>query len=132
MKEIYLYLLTVPVFFGIDMLWILLVARKFYTDNIGSLMKPMPNWPAAIIFYLIYIAGIIYLVVLPNADKGVTRVLVAGAVFGLIAYATYDLTNYSTLKNWPLNVTIVDMIWGGVITGVVSVISFYIYNLLWK
>lgn len=126
MKELYLYLLTVPVFFAIDMVWLGLVANKFYQQQIGTMLKTPPNWTAAIIFYLIYIIGILVFAVLPNLDKGPVRTLLMGALFGFIAYATYDLTNLATMKNWPLTVTIIDLIWGAVLTGSVALVSHYI------
>jgi uncharacterized membrane protein len=126
MKEIYLYLATLPVFFAIDIVWIGLVANKFYHKEIGQLLKPNPNWPAAIVFYLIYIAGILFFAVIPNLDKGPLRAAAYGALFGFIAYATYDLTNYATMKNWPLTITVVDLIWGTVLTGTVALISYFI------
>jgi len=129
MKEIYLYLLTVPVFFAIDMLWIGVIAKKFYFESLGELMAKQINWTAAIIFYLLYIFGIIYLAVLPGAKAGDIKItLLNAAIFGFLAYATYDLTNLATLKNWPLNVTLVDMVWGTILTTAVAFISFNIYK----
>lgn len=126
MKDVYLYLLTVPVFFGIDMLWIGLVANKFYQSQIGKMLKPSPNWLAAIVFYLIYIAGILVFAVIPNIENGPVRAALYGAFFGFIAYATYDLTNYATMKDWPLTLTVVDIVWGSILTGSVALISYYI------
>ncbi len=131
MKELYLYLLTVPVFFGIDMVWLSLVASKFYQSQIGQYLKPKPNWTAAILFYLLYIVGILVFAVLPNLEKGPVKAATYGALFGFIAYATYDLTNYSTMKAWPLKLTMVDMVWGTVLTGTVSVISYFIAKLIY-
>lgn len=130
MKELYLYLATVPVFFGIDLVWIGLVANKFYQKQIGQFLKTTPNWAAAIIFYLIYILGILVFAVLPNVDKGPLRTALMGALFGFVAYATYDLTNFATIKDWPLSITIVDLIWGSVLTGTVALISYYIAKVI--
>jgi uncharacterized membrane protein len=97
------------------MLWLGVVAKNFYKNQIGFLMTPNINWLAAIIFYLIFIAGLILFVVSPAlAKSSLQHALVFGALFGFITYATYDLTNLATLKDWPLTVTIVDMIWGSV------------------
>lgn len=126
MKEFYVYLLTVPVFFAIDMVWLGLVANKFYQKQIGSMLKETPNWTAAIIFYLIYIVGIVVFAVLPNVDKGPLRAAIMGGLFGFIAYATYDLTNLATMKNWPLTITIVDLIWGSALTATVALASYFI------
>ena len=126
MKELYLYLATVPVFFAIDMLWLGVIAPKFYQDQIGHFLRPTPNWTAAVIFYLLYVVGILIFAVLPNMDAGAGQVLLYGALFGFFAYATYDMTNFAVMKDWPLTVTIVDMIWGTVLTGSVAVASYFI------
>lgn len=126
MKALYLYLATVPVFFAIDMIWLGLVANKFYDAQIGQWLRQPPNWPAAIVFYLLYIVGILIFAVLPHMDAGAGTVLMYGALFGFFAYATYDMTNLAVMKDWPLTVTIVDMIWGTVLTGSVAVASYYI------
>jgi uncharacterized membrane protein len=116
-----LYLATLVAFFAIDMLWLGFVARGLYRKYLGFLMAPSPNWPAAIIFYLLFVLGIVVFAILPGLESGSLRTtLVRGALFGLIAYATYDLTNLATLKDWPLPITIVDMIWGTVLSTVVS------------
>jgi len=114
-----LFLIALPVFFVIDMVWLVLVAKKFYQEQIGFLMKPDINWFAAIIFYLLFIAGLVIFVVSPAVEKhSWVHALIFGALFGLITYATYDLTNLATLRDWPLLVTVVDLIWGTVLAGV--------------
>ncbi len=126
MQYIYLYLLTVPAFFIIDMIWLGFVANKFYQSQLAHLLGPV-NWPAAIIFYLIYIVGIIIFAVVPGLEAGSwKKALVLGALFGFFCYATYDLTNLATLRDWPLSVAIVDMIWGAVLTGSVATVSYYL------
>lgn len=125
-KYVLLYLFTVPVFFIIDMLWLGIIAKNFYKTQIGTFLGPV-NWTAAVVFYLIFIVGILVFAVLPGLnDNSVYKALVYGVLFGFIAYATYDLTNLATLKDWPLTITIVDMIWGGVLSGSVATASFYI------
>ncbi len=122
-----LYFIALPVFLAIDMLWLGLIAKNFYAKQIGFLMKSNINWLAAIIFYLLFIVGLVLFVIMPAIDKqSWLQVFLFGALFGLIAYATYDLTNLATIKNWPVLVTIVDLIWGAVVAGAVSVISFFI------
>lgn len=122
-----LYLIALPVFFAIDMIWLGLVARNFYRDQIGFLMKNDINWTAAIIFYLLFIAGLVLFVIMPAHEKGSwVHALLYGAIFGLITYATYDLTNLATLKDWPLMVTIVDLGWGAVLAASVSTITYFI------
>lgn len=126
-KIIYTYLLTVPVFFAIDMVWLGVIAKNLYQKQIGHLLAPTVNWPAAIIFYLIYIYGIIFFAVLPGVEKDSLRtVMVNAALFGAMAYATYDLTNLATLKNWPTTIVFIDIIWGAVLTTLVATASYYI------
>ena len=122
-----LYLLTVPVFFAIDMVWLGFVARGFYRDNLGALLSPDVNWTAAVGFYLIYIAGILIFAVAPALDRGsFLRALFMGGLFGFFTYATYDLTNLATLKGWPLKVALVDMAWGFVLCSAVAGVSYTI------
>jgi uncharacterized membrane protein len=122
-----LYLIALPVFLAIDMVWLTLVAKNFYAKQIGFLMAKNPNLFAALIFYLIFIAGLIIFVITPALDKKMwTQALLTGAFFGLVTYATYDLTNLATIKDWPLIITIVDLIWGMVLSATVSVITFFI------
>lgn len=124
-----LYLIALPVFFAIDMVWLGLVAKNFYRNQIGFLMTPNINWLAAIIFYLLFIVGLVLFVIIPAIEKGSwSYALLFGSLFGLIAYATYDLTNLATLKNWPILVTIVDLAWGAVLAASVSVVTYLIAN----
>ena len=120
-----LYLIALPVFFAIDMVWLGLVAKGFYRQQIGSLMRANVNWPAAIAFYLLFILGLVVFVIAPALDKGSwARALLYGALFGLITYATYDLTNLATLRDWPVLLTVVDLIWGAVLAAAVSVATY--------
>ncbi|MBK7093926.1 MAG: DUF2177 family protein [Saprospiraceae bacterium] len=122
-----LYAIALSVFFAIDMLWLGLVARNFYRSQIGHLMKPDVNWAAAIIFYLIFIGGLVIFVIVPAVEKGSwTHAMLFGSLFGLVCYATYDLTNLAVAKDWPLLVTIVDLIWGTVLAATVSIITYMI------
>lgn len=122
-----LYLIALPVFLGIDMIWLLFIAKKFYADQIGYLMSKNPNLWAALIFYLIFIAGLVFFVITPALDKKMwTHALLAGAFFGLVTYATYDLTNLATIKNWPIVITIVDLVWGMALSSSVSGITYFI------
>ncbi len=131
-NTVFLYLLTLAIFFLIDMIWLGLVAKNFYRQQLGGMLSPAVNWPAAILFYLLFIAGLLLFVVGPalapapgtfRAMGGALQALWRGAFFGLVAYATYDLTNLATLKNWPLRVTVVDLGWGAVLGGAVSFFS---------
>lgn len=120
-----LYLIALSVFFAIDMVWLGLVARNFYKEQIGTLMKPDVNWLAAILFYLIFIVGLVVFVITPALENGTwTSAFGLGALFGLVCYATYDLTNLAVAKDWPLLITIVDLIWGSVLASSVSTITY--------
>jgi len=122
-----LYLIAFPVFLAIDMVWLTLVAKNFYSKQIGYLMAKNPNLFAALIFYLIFIAGLIVFVITPALDKKMwTQALLAGAFFGLVTYATYDLTNLATVKDWPLIITVVDLLWGITVSASVSIITYLI------
>jgi uncharacterized membrane protein len=122
-----LFFVALASFFAIDMVWLVLVAKKFYQKHIGFLMRPDINWIAAIIFYLMFIAGLVIFVISPAVEKhSWIHALLYGALFGLITYATYDLTNLATMKDWPVIVTIVDLIWGMVVSALVSVITYFI------
>lgn len=104
-----------------------MVAKNFYNEKLGYIMSKNPNLLAALIFYLIFIAGLIVFVITPALDKKMwLNALLYGAFFGLVTYATYDLTNLATIKNWPLIITIIDLIWGTVLSASVSVITYFL------
>jgi uncharacterized membrane protein len=120
-----LYIICTVVFFAIDMVWLGFVARGFYRDKLGFIISDKVNWPAAVIFYLIYIAGILFFAVLPALKEGNWQLaLLNGAVLGGLCYATYDLTNMATISQWPLIVVLVDIAWGIVLTGSVSLLTY--------
>jgi len=122
-----LYLIALPVLFTVDMIWLGLVARNFYQKYIGFLMNPNVNWIAAFLFYFLFIAGLVVFVISPAVSANSwLKALLLGSLFGLICYATYDLTNLATIKNWPLLVTVIDLIWGTILSSSVSIISFFI------
>jgi uncharacterized membrane protein len=122
-----LYAVALPVFFAIDMVWLGLIAKNFYRDQIGLLMKSDVNWVAALAFYLLCVVGLVLFVIAPAIGKNAwTHALLFGALFGLITYATYDLSNLATLKDWPLLVTLVDLVWGATLAASVSTITFFI------
>jgi uncharacterized membrane protein len=109
------------------MLWLWIIAKNFYKDQIWFLMKSEINWVAAIIFYLIFIAGLVLFVIKPAIDTAsLSHAIIFWALFGFITYATYDLTNLATLKDWPLMITIVDLIWGTVLAMSVSTLTYII------
>jgi uncharacterized membrane protein len=126
-KSVVIYLVTVPVFFVIDMIWLGAVAKDFYKRHLGYLMRDPINWAAAITFYLLFIVGIVIFAVKPALEtQSPLRALVFGALFGFFTYATYDLTNLATVKDWPLVVTLVDLVWGTALCGIVATASYFL------
>ena len=126
MKTLFTYIISTVIFFAIDMVWIGFIARNFYKEKLGFIISPNVNWAAAIIFYLIYIGGILFFAVLPSLkDANWQTALLNGAVLGLVCYATYDLTNMATIDKWPLVVVVADIIWGIVLTGSVSLLTYF-------
>ena len=122
-----LYAVALPVFFAIDMIWLGLVAKNFYAKQIGFMLKENINWVAAIIFYLLFIAGLVVFVIAPALEKhSLIRAILFGAFFGIVTYATYDLTNLAMTKNWPLLVTVVDLIWGAVLSASVCAVTYLV------
>ena len=119
------YLAAVIAFLAIDMVWLAVVARGFYRKHLGFLLADQPNWWAAGIFYLLFIAGLVVFVVMPAVQTGsLRRAVLLGGFFGLVTYATYDLTNHATVKGWPWIVTVVDMTWGTVLAASVSAVAY--------
>ncbi|MEK9970411.1 MAG: DUF2177 family protein [Ferrovibrio sp.] len=106
----------------LDAVWLGTATKLFYRPKLGALLNEMPVWPAAILFYLLYAAGVILFVLRPALNDGASPFNAAlwGAFFGLVAYGTYDLTNHATLRGWPLSVTVVDMAWGALLTAIAS------------
>jgi len=120
------YIGTAIVFFGLDFIW-LSKSSSFYKREIGPLLLPKPNFFAAGIFYLFYIAGIVYFAVVPAIDGGGwSKALTAGAILGGFAYGTYDMTNLSTLKGWSWRLCVADILWGTFLTGLAAVGGFWL------
>ena len=118
------YLLTLVILLALDALWLGVIAPPFYRSQIGFLMAPSPNWGAAGLFYLLFVAGLLVFVVAPGLESGtLSRAAWRGAFFGLVAYATYDLTNLATLDRWPLLLTVVDMAWGATLCAATAWLS---------
>ncbi len=121
------YLAVLAVFTVIDILWLSMVALNFYKRELGSLLLDKPRLDAAFLFYALYAGGLMILVVQPAVDSGSWhKALLLGAVFGLCAYGTYDLTNLATLQKWPLRLAIVDMAWGTLLTAITALAGFVV------
>ncbi|MCB9813280.1 MAG: DUF2177 family protein [Pseudomonadales bacterium] len=121
------FIVAFVTFLAIDGIWLTLIAKDFYAKHLAFLLTNTPNLVAALIFYIIYIFSMVVLIIAPAIQKGsfITAIL-TGALFGLCAYATYDLTNLATIKDWPLIVTIVDLIWGTLLSATIAGVSYLI------
>ena len=123
------YLLTIAiglvVFLAIDLLWLGVAAPKVYDHYIGQYLAENPRWPAALIFYTLYVVGLVYFVIAPALDGGsLGQAALNGALLGGLAYATYELTNYAVIKDWPLGIVFIDIAWGMVLTGSVAAATY--------
>lgn len=120
-----LFLIAAAVMTVIDLFWLGIVARKMYRKYIGFLLAPKTNVPAAILFYVIFIIGLVAFVIVPalDATNQVQHAVGYGLLWGLCTYATYDLTNLATVKNWPVTLTIIDLAWGSFISAAVATVT---------
>ncbi|MBI3368649.1 MAG: DUF2177 family protein [Burkholderiales bacterium] len=120
-KFVAAYAAIVVAMVALDLLWLGIIAKPLYQQGIGHLMAERPNIAVAVLFYALYALGLMLFVVVPNAEPASWRAtLVAAALFGLFAYATYDLTNLATLKAWPWGLSLLDMAWGCALSVAVS------------
>ena len=127
MKLFLQFLTVLIVFLAIDLVWLGLIAKNLYSKYLGFIMAPNVNWVAAITFYLIFIIGLMFFVINPAIEKqSFMYALLVGGLFGFITYSTYDLTNLATLKDWPITITVIDLIWGTVLSASVSSVSYWI------
>lgn len=125
-----LYLISVPLFFLIDLLWLGVLAKDYYQSKLGHLLGDV-NWIAAIIFYLIFLAGLTFFATYPAVIEGkLINAVLYGAFFGFVTYVTYELTNLALLKDWPLSIVFVDIAWGTVLGAFVAGVTFYLWQLI--
>ncbi|MDD4193944.1 MAG: DUF2177 family protein [Acholeplasmataceae bacterium] len=124
-----LYGIAFVLFFVIDLIWLGLIAKNLYQNQIGTLLKTNTNWTAAIIFYLLFIGGLVFFAIQPSISSATLwKAMLYGALFGFITYATYDLTNLATLEGWPIKITIVDLIWGSFLGASTSSLTYVLYH----
>lgn len=122
-----LYFSTLLVFLGIDYIWLTKISTNFYKSGIGHLMSEKPNLTAAGITYLLHVIGTIIFAINPALKAQSPKLaLIYGALYGFFTYVTYDLTNLATLKNWPIKIVYVDVLWGVFLTGVTALAGYYI------
>ena len=120
-----LYGVGVVVCFGLDLVWLGVVARDFMQRQIGYLLRPDIQWVPAVLFYLLYVAALIVLVVIPALEReSVSRALLLGALFGLAAYAAFDLTALALFRDYPMKAALVDLAWGASLSTIVSGAAF--------
>jgi len=119
------FVILLVVFLALDMLWLLVIAKSFYAKHLGYLLAEKPNLTAALVFYLIFTAGMLVFVVQPALAAGSwQRALTLGIFFGLVTYSTYDLTNHATIRDWPLLITFVDIAWGCVLGALTATLGY--------
>lgn len=124
-----MYLISTGIFLCIDAIWLGFIARGIYAKYLGYIMAKNIVWWAAGVFYLIFMAGLLFFVIEPSVrTQSIRYALAAGAFFGFVAYATYDLTNLATIEGWPLFVTDIDLIWGAFVASSTSVLSYMLIN----
>lgn len=122
------FLVVAAAFAVIDAVW-LKSMNKFYRRHLGHLMSDKPHLGYAVVFYVLYIAGILFFALRPALDGGSwLTALGYGAALGGFAYATYDLTNAATLKNWPLAIVVADILWGAFLTGLATVVGWLVFH----
>ena len=116
-KAVWAYIGALLAFLVLDGLWLGVLMSSTYKELLGTLMLAQPKWGPAIVFYLLYVLGAVFFVVLPALARGsARRAALSGALFGLVAYGTYDMTNWATLQGWSAQLALMDMAWGGLLT----------------
>lgn len=120
-----LYAVSIVTFCALDAVWLGLIARTFYRQQLGELLRPDPRWGAALVFYALFVAGVVLFVTLPALRDGTLgRAVMLGALFGLVTYATYDLTSLAVLRGFPVIVAVVDLAWGAAISAAVATVGY--------
>jgi uncharacterized membrane protein len=127
MNFLKVFVISIPIFFLVDLLWLGVLAKDIYQKYLGQFLRESPIWPAAIIFYLFFVVGLVVFVISPALEKNSwTHALMFGSFYGFITYMTYELTNYALIKGWPWQIVIIDIIWGIVLSATVAVASFLV------
>jgi uncharacterized membrane protein len=133
MKYFIAYLATLILFVSVDLAWLGVVARRFYRAQLAGLIADRFDVRAATVFYLVYPLGVVVFAVAPTLESGVwPHAVLWGAMFGFFAYATYDLTNLATLRDWPLRLTLVDMLWGTSLTALAALCGHLLSRSVWS
>ena len=123
-----LFVISVPIFIIGDLLWLGFLMKNFYQSRLGHLLGDV-NWGAACIFYMVFVLGLTFFATYPSVARGTAMTaIVLGALYGLFTYATYDLTNHATLRDWPYMVTVVDIVWGTALGATVSFLAYHLHK----
>lgn len=126
MTYVIAYISAAVIFLGLDAVWLGLVAKNHYQSWIGHLMADQPNFFVAAVFYIVYLAGVVYFAIAPALQNGGwAQAAIAGAILGFIAYGTYDFTNLATLKGWPVSMVVADLIWGTFLTSAAATAGYF-------
>lgn len=129
MTFIKVFLIALIIFLIIDFIWLGLVAKNLYQNEIGTLLKTKFNFVAAFIFYIIFIIALTIFVIIPAINNNSLKdVILLGALFGLVTYATYDLTNFATLEGFTIKIVIIDLLWGTTLGTLTSTLTYLIYK----
>ena len=129
LKYLPAYIATIIFMFIVDLIWLSQIAQPLYQAGIGHLMAAEPKLGFAALFYLVFVFGLLWFAVRPNTQtKSMKSAFVAGALFGFFIYASYDLTNLALLKDWPLKLSIIDMIWGTLLSGTCAAVAKFVYS----
>jgi uncharacterized membrane protein len=129
--SIRLYLAALAAFLVIDLTWLSIIAQGFYRKHLGHLMAVRTNWPAAVAFYLLFVLGLVIIAIIPGLkENSLVKAILFGALYGFFTYVTYDLTNLATLRDWPVLLTMVDIVWGTFLAASVTWVGFLVGNWL--
>ena len=126
-----IWAIAAVIMLAIDMVWLMGIGRGFYVQEIGDILLEKPNLLAALAFYILYSIGVMVIVIAPAIEaESAMRALIYGVLFGLVAYGTYDLTNLAVMKGFTTKIALIDMVWGGLITGFVSAVTVKLTGML--
>jgi uncharacterized membrane protein len=131
LKLLYTYVLSLPIIFIFDMMWLGFFAKDFYNKLMSPVVTIKFYWPAVIAFYLLYIIGIFIFAIIPGIEsKSLLKTIGLASLFGFFCYMTYDITNLATIKDWPLKLVFVDILWGMLLSAFTAFVAYKIYFLL--
>jgi len=123
------FFISFIIFLIVDMIWLIFIGKKMYQKQLGYLMAPSVNLLPAFLFYIIFVIGLMFFVIYPSIKQNnFLYAILAGGLYGLVTYSTYDLTNFATIRDWPVIITVIDLIWGSFVSCSTAIISFFVYR----